>query len=278
MSNKNNKPVDPELIRASREHCELRIHEILPTAEENLADGRLKLLARNIVSGIEQSLCLGMLVARIDKDIQSTVSAFGRGVQFLDLFERGLDAAAWSRANGTETVDQPFKLWDFPPAVMLGAICSEWGRVEKLLSLLRAPVVNIPNPKAYDYWDLQAWMLVSCLEDDLPAFIEYKDRFNLIKRDKAQLTYDIYAEQYEAVLQRNADRLRELLDAGGKSFAKRGGIQVGKNIVEGGKEFNGLCLDYRSLVAVRIAQKRGMNITYDSEYLPRELVTYRMSA
>lgn len=278
MSNKNTKPVDPELIRASREDCEFELNEILPIAETNLADGKLKLLARNIVSGIEQALCLGMLVARIDKNMQSAVSAFGRGTQFLDLFERGLEVATWSRGNGMETVDQPFKLWDFPPALMLGAIRSEWGRVEKLLSLLRAPVVNIPNPKAYDYWDLQAWMLVSCLEDDLSAFIEYKKRLDLIKRDNAQLTFDVYAEQYEAVLQRNADRLRELLDAGGKSFAKRSGIQVGKNTVEGGKEFNGLCLDYRSLVAVRIAQKRGMNITYDSEYLSRELVDYRKPA
>lgn len=231
--------------------------EILAELRDRL-DGFLS--ARALNKGCIAALNLGMMAMRLDGDPAAALSALRRGLPFarqlLELHEDGLFGTAWhSHAP-----------------LHLCLLCEEFEMADALASM----TLDLPKPKSGqsdDSHEAFGRMLAATVLDDAARLELWRGQLpkKLLYWWQCQM---VYADLYQAIVQREQERFDLLMRQRHEAFKSRlTDKKFGDARMEfGGRDENRFVIDFMGLGAAIMAIKQGMAVVEDTWSVPLALV------
>jgi len=247
-----------------KENCLTRLINTPEILDELFQETEFEQLSFSIQSRCNYALLLGMVHARFDKDLAAAFKAFDQGAVLGEWYGRILDAIEHEKSAIKIDTSHFFN------PLFCALLSGRWRLCQQLAAWSESPACIIKEPHDTGYIVRMLAALIQGKDETLPAILEERAK-HVGKPAPAYASYfDLMMKipsQDSGVFEKELSRIDTEFHARAKSRADSSmGYGYGK--VDGA-----LNLDFMALGICKIASKRGIVINFDSDVIPKAVVS-----
>lgn len=224
-----------------------------------------ELLSSNIQTDCANALLLGMAYARFDKDLAAAIKAFDHGAALSQMYGPLLEVVEDEKSAIKIDTSHFFN------PLFCALLSGRWQLSQQIAEWSGNPACVIKEPHDSGYIVRMLAALIQGKDEALPAILEGRSKHV----GKPAPAYASYFDLMMKIPSKDSGVFEKELTRIDTEFHARAKSRANSSMGYGyGKVDGALNLDFMALGICKIASKRGIVINFDSDVIPKAVVSY----